>query len=69
MMSGRRREVVSATSRKICIGGGSVAPGTAVVCGEVVAGKLKLRRWRVGEDVWEGDADGGSSMASSGGLL
>jgi hypothetical protein len=40
-----------------------------VVCGDVVAGELELRRGRVGEDVWEGEADGGSSMASSGGLL
>jgi hypothetical protein len=41
----------------------------AAICGDGIASKLVLRRGRVGEDVWEGEADGGSSMASSGGLL
>jgi hypothetical protein len=62
----RRRGLFSATSCKICVGGGFGSPepeaAVAAVCGDGVADELEWSRGRLGEDVWQDSGDGASPM-------
>jgi hypothetical protein len=73
MLSGR--EIGVGRFFSIQIGGilygveGEREMASRVICGESVAGEVERVREKSGYDVWEGEADGVSSMASLGGLL